>query len=57
MHLLSTDTPVWRFWTLGNGRMIYFGPASEARAYFETMGFQPKNRQTTADFLTSITDP
>jgi ATP-binding cassette subfamily G (WHITE) protein 2 (SNQ2) len=33
------------------GRMAYFGPANQARQYFIDMGFQPEERQTTADFL------
>jgi ATP-binding cassette subfamily G (WHITE) protein 2 (SNQ2) len=39
------------------GRMAYFGPANEARQYFIDMGFEPANRQTTADFLVTCTDP
>lgn len=39
------------------GRMIYQGPANEARAYFESLGFKCPDRQTTADFLTSVADP
>lgn len=39
------------------GRMVYFGPASAARQYFIDMGYQPANRQTTPDFLVSVTDP
>ncbi|KIY68744.1 hypothetical protein CYLTODRAFT_489562 [Cylindrobasidium torrendii FP15055 ss-10] len=39
------------------GRMAYFGLASEARQYFIDMGYKPVPRQTTADFLTSVTDP
>lgn len=38
-------------------RMVYFGSAKHARAYFEEMGFQSMNRQTTPDFLVSVTDP
>ena len=33
------------------GRMAYFGPANRARQYSIDMGYQPANRQTTADFL------
>ena len=36
-----------------DGRMAYFGPASDARQYFVDMGYEPANRQTTADFLVS----
>jgi ATP-binding cassette, subfamily G (WHITE), member 2, SNQ2 len=39
------------------GRMIYQGPASLARQYFIDLGFQAPERQTTADFLTSVADP
>ncbi|GJJ10736.1 hypothetical protein Clacol_004963 [Clathrus columnatus] len=39
------------------GRMSYFGPAKQARQYFIEMGYEPAHRQTTADFLVSITDP
>lgn len=38
------------------GRQVYFGPANEARAYFEGLGFKEKPRQTTPDFLTGCTD-
>ncbi|KAF8957821.1 pleiotropic drug resistance ABC transporter [Flammula alnicola] len=39
------------------GRMAYFGLASEAKQYFMDMGYEPANRQTTADFLVAVTDP
>lgn len=39
------------------GRMVYFGPADQAREYFIDMGYEPANRQTTADFLVAVTDP
>lgn len=38
------------------GRQVYFGPANEARTYFEGLGFKEKPRQTTPDFLTGCTD-
>ena len=38
------------------GRQVYFGPAKEARAYFEGLGFLEKPRQTTPDYLTGCTD-
>lgn len=40
---------------LYEGRQIYFGRTTEARDYFENLGFQCPDRQTTADFLTSMT--
>ena len=42
---------------LYEGRQIYFGPCNEAKSYFVNMGFDCAPRQTTADFLTSLTSP
>ncbi|KAH6679909.1 multidrug resistance protein CDR1 [Plectosphaerella plurivora] len=42
---------------LYEGRQIYFGPAGDAKAYFERMGWESPQRQTTGDFLTSVTNP
>ncbi|KAL7914249.1 ABC-2 type transporter domain-containing protein [Trichoderma velutinum] len=42
---------------LYDGRQIYFGPASKAKAYFERQGWYCPPRQTTGDFLTSVTNP
>ena len=42
---------------LYEGRLIYFGPTGEAKAYFEEMGWYCPPRQTTGDFLTSVTNP
>ncbi|KAK2626069.1 hypothetical protein QTJ16_004331 [Diplocarpon rosae] len=42
---------------IDDGQEVYFGPANEARAYFEGLGFQEKPRQTSPDFLTGCTDP
>lgn len=42
---------------IDDGRMIYSGPASEAKAYFQGLGYYCPDRQTTADFLTACTDP
>ncbi|KAF8997054.1 pleiotropic drug resistance ABC transporter [Cyathus striatus] len=39
------------------GRMAYFGAADAARQYFIDLGYEPANRQTTADFLVAVTDP
>ncbi|KAF7551877.1 hypothetical protein G7Z17_g4706 [Cylindrodendrum hubeiense] len=37
------------------GQQIYFGPASKAKEYFLNLGFDCPARQTTPDFLTSMT--
>lgn len=42
---------------LYQGRQIYFGPACKAKAFFETQGWYCPPRQTTGDFLTSVTNP
>lgn len=42
---------------LYEGHQIYFGPASKAKEYFINLGFECPERQTTADFLTSLTFP
>ncbi|KAG8629663.1 hypothetical protein KVT40_003528 [Elsinoe batatas] len=39
------------------GRCVYQGPANQARQYFIDLGFHAPERQTTADFLTAVTDP
>ena len=39
------------------GRQIYFGPKDEAKQYFIDLGYHCPDRQTTADFLTSMTNP
>ena len=42
---------------LYQGHQIYFGPGNKAKAFFERMGYECPDRQTTADYLTSITSP
>ena len=42
---------------IDEGRMIYQGPANEAKQYFIDLGLHCPERETTADFLTSVTDP
>lgn len=42
---------------LDQGRQVYFGPTSEARAYFENLGYRSLPRQSTPDYLTGCTDP
>ncbi|KAI4287079.1 MAG: hypothetical protein L6R35_003666 [Caloplaca aegaea] len=42
---------------IDEGRMMYQGAADEAKQYFIDLGFDSPDRQTTADFLTSVTDP
>ncbi|KAL2054910.1 hypothetical protein ABVK25_004732 [Lepraria finkii] len=42
---------------IDEGRMVFQGPANEAKQYFIDLGFHCPDRETTADFLTSVTDP
>ncbi|MCJ1283705.1 hypothetical protein MMC26_003036 [Xylographa opegraphella] len=42
---------------LYEGYQIYFGPSTQAKQYFIDLGFHCPERQTTADFLTSMTSP
>lgn len=42
---------------IDEGRQIFSGPANKAKKYFEDLGFECPDRQTTADFLTAVTDP
>jgi len=42
---------------LYEGRQIYFGRTTDAKEYFVNLGFDCPDRQTTADFLTSMTSP
>ncbi|KAM0809867.1 putative ABC transporter domain-containing protein [Seiridium cardinale] len=42
---------------LYEGRQIFFGHISIAKKYFTDMGYHCPHRQTTADFLTSLTNP
>ncbi|KAL2760027.1 hypothetical protein ACRALDRAFT_1038837 [Sodiomyces alcalophilus JCM 7366] len=41
---------------IDSGQQVFFGPIAEARAYFEGLGFAPRPRQTTPDYLTGCTD-
>ena len=41
---------------IDSGQQVYFGPAKEARKYFEDLGFKEKPRQTTPDYLVGCTD-
>lgn len=42
---------------LYEGRQIYYGHTTEAKKFFVDLGFDCPERQTTADFLTSLTSP
>eukprot|EP01119_Soliformovum_irregulare_P011476 TRINITY_DN2879_c0_g2_i1.p1 TRINITY_DN2879_c0_g2~~TRINITY_DN2879_c0_g2_i1.p1 ORF type:complete len:1232 (-),score=397.00 TRINITY_DN2879_c0_g2_i1:26-3475(-) len=46
-----------RVMVLEKGKCIYFGPTSEAKGYFQELGFDCEPRKSTPDFLTGITNP
>lgn len=55
--LLSSAQVFDKVAVLYEGRQIYFGNIHAAKAFFVNMGFECPLRQTTADFLTSLTSP
>lgn len=42
---------------LYEGYQIFFGKAEDAKTFFVNMGYECPQRQTTADYLTSLTNP
>lgn len=42
---------------IDEGKCLYYGRAEDAARYFEGLGFVRPQRWTTADFLTSVSDP
>lgn len=42
---------------IDNGQCLYYGASDRAKQYFIDLGFDCPERWTTADFLTSVTDP
>lgn len=45
-----------RIAVIDEGRCIYYGPRKLARSYFYELGYDTPDRQTTADFVTALTD-
>ena len=42
---------------INDSRIVYYGPANEARSYMIGLGFKDLPRQTSADYLSGCTDP
>ena len=42
---------------INDSRVVYYGPANEARSYMIGLGFKDLPRQTSADYLSGCTDP
>ncbi|EXJ71555.1 uncharacterized protein A1O5_05363 [Cladophialophora psammophila CBS 110553] len=51
------DTVFNKVTVLYKGRQIYFGPIQTEKTFFISLGFECLLRQTTTDFLTSLTNP
>ncbi|KAH6950400.1 ABC-2 type transporter-domain-containing protein [Ilyonectria sp. MPI-CAGE-AT-0026] len=49
--------PSQAIYDLFDKAIIYFGPAEQAKDFFERQGWHCPPRQTTGDFLTSVTNP
>ena len=47
----ASCTSIIQVCVIYEGKMAYFGSTKKARDYFIEMGYEPANRQTTADFL------
>ena len=62
VSLYQASEEVWdvmdKVMLLAEGRVIFSGPIGEAKQYFmEELGYECTERRTTADFLTSVTNP
>lgn len=40
---------------IAEGHLLYYGPRSDARSYFESLGFEHIDGANTADYLTAVT--
>ena len=62
VSLYQASEEVWdmmdKVLLLDEGRVIFQGPINEAKKYFvDELGYECSERRTTADFLTSVTNP
>jgi ATP-binding cassette subfamily G (WHITE) protein 2 (PDR) len=61
IHSLQASQAIYdlfdRAVVLYEGHSIYYGPATGAKAFFKKQGWHCPQRQTTGDFLTSLTNP
>ncbi|THC96965.1 hypothetical protein EYZ11_003573 [Aspergillus tanneri] len=63
-HIVTTDQASQAIYNVFNkvmvlyeGRQVYYGRCDRAKDYFIQMGWHAPPRQTTADFLTAVTNP
>ncbi|KAI0556942.1 hypothetical protein FGB62_124g016 [Gracilaria domingensis] len=59
MQALGTD--IYNFFdtvcVLDQGHVIYFGPRSEAKSYFKSLGFYCPPQRSVPDFLATLANP
>lgn len=60
VSLYQASESIWeqfdKVLVIDEGRCVYYGPRSEAREYFHSLGFGDRDRQTSADYVTGMTD-
>lgn len=60
VSLYQASESIWeqfdKVLVVDGGYCVYYGPCSEARSYFINLGFADRPRQTTADYITGMTD-
>ncbi|KAJ3343879.1 hypothetical protein HDU93_005162 [Gonapodya sp. JEL0774] len=60
VHITQTGDSIFKLFDrvalFAEGRTIYSGPTSQAHEYFRKLGFRPLPRQSTPDFLNSVTE-
>lgn len=60
VSLYQASESIWeqfdKVLVVDEGRCVYYGPRTEARRYFFSLGFGERPRQTSADYVTGMTD-
>lgn len=60
VSLYQASESIWeqfdKVLVIDDGRCVYYGPRNEARQYFYNLGFGERPRQTSADYITGMTD-
>lgn len=60
VSLYQASESIWeqfdKVLVIDEGRCVYYGPRTEAREYFHSLGFGNRDRQTSADYVTGMTD-
>ncbi|PWN34157.1 putative ATP-binding multidrug cassette transport protein [Meira miltonrushii] len=60
VSLYQASESIWqqfdKIMVINDGHCVYFGPRTEAREYFHSLGFGDRPRQTSADYVTGMTD-